>query len=113
VHLGKLKLGLGADTLGEGGVADHVSKGLAIRERSNVSVNISIVSFQRGGKEIAIKSLHRDGLYIMEVAYRSGSYCWKTLLLVWSRIARGLTNPLMSSLFARNWDMVDGKLEFA
>lgn len=31
VHLGELQLGLGADTLGESGVADGVSQSLAIR----------------------------------------------------------------------------------
>lgn len=42
MHLGELELGLGADTLRESCVADHVSEGLAEMKKSEMLVTMSI-----------------------------------------------------------------------
>ena len=40
--------------------------------------------------------------------YRCGSYCSKTLRLVWSRTTRVLIKPVISNFFDLNWDIVAG-----
>lgn len=59
-----------------------------------------IIQWEKGDAIIRIASKGRV------VSYRSGSYCSTTFRLVWSRMTRGLMNPLISSLFALNCDMV-------
>lgn len=97
MHLRQLELGLGADTLGEGGVTDHVAKRLAIAiKKSDRSVHhYSKEHLSKGALCWSRRKVR---------SYRSGSICSKALRLLWSRIRRVLTKPERSSFLGRNID---------
>lgn len=88
MHGSELELSLGAHTLGEGSVVDHVAESLTINpEDSNL---------------VAAQLFHGD----LGWNYRSGSNCSKTFRLVWSRTTRGLMNPPRSRILDRKCDML-------
>lgn len=97
VHLGELELGLCADTLREGSVADYVAERLSVKPKKKVSFSSRLMFFR-----------FEWVCALGEKTYRSGSYCSKTLRLVWSRMMRALIKPPISRRLALNCDIMQG-----
>ncbi|KAF2021589.1 hypothetical protein BU24DRAFT_404591 [Aaosphaeria arxii CBS 175.79] len=105
MHLRELKLGLRADSLWEGGISDQIPECLsATNEWSAGVLNTGIAGPEADVGVPRIVTVVRWGKKNRN--YLSGSLAENTFLLVWSRMFRICAKHPISSLFARNCDIL-------